>query len=531
MPTTDVSQLKETIRQSFRKACLKRLEGHEADAVKILQEELPPKIKEWRNSDDCAPGEIEHLLSEELARTESSHWVVRETEARVRKSMDSLLTTTQAEAMQSLMAAKVQLELKELKERLDGALGQMLTGQGAEALNGRMAQELSERLRAIVNEAMSSHAQQNTLQVEGIKVALKGAFQETVKANFQEIVAQAQKGFSEDLLGFENRENHRWADRQGSWARMFEGMLKKSELDAALWQAQNAIGERVEGKIRSLDGLSSDVKLLLEERLQKLVTAEAFEARLMASAGMINDSLSKAMQEAIGSLQATLERRLNDTTTPIHQRLSSLITFSDWERVTKDLNEKLVGQLRGEIADALEMEVSKLQAVLVKEQVASNEKLSVQLTGELAKSDNARASTEAARAQALLEELQALRARMEAAEKNSLQVTLLENLRAFSERLASMMIESTEQQRAMLKVAQKEVAEAQTQTLGMMSVQQQNFMGGLQNDWEVLKKTVEDIRARQVVIEAEVSTLQRKLETSLAEVVGKKFKTMRVVTD
>lgn len=558
MPTTDTAQLKETIRQSFRKACLKRLEGHEADAVKILQEELPPKIKEWKLSDDCAPGEIEGLLAEELARTESAHWVVKETETRVKRNLEGVLTGAQAEAMQSIVAAKVQLELNALRDRIEASFSQILTTQGAEALNARSAQEMAERIRAVVGEAFTSHAQKNTIQLEAIKVAIKGALSETLTGSFDEILSKAQQGFSEELVSYENRENHRWAERQSSWGRMLEGNLKKSDLDAALWQAQNAIGERVEGKIRSLDGLSNDVKLLLEERLQKLVTAEAFEARLMAGATMISDALGKAFQESAAGLQATVERRLNETTGPIYQRLSGLLTFSDWERLTREINDKTVSKVNEDLADALELSSSKLQAVIGRQQNDANEKLAGQLSAELQALESKlnseeltsaisanlnkfrenldkvfadHTNTEAQRAQVLLAELQTIRAKMETAEKGGLQVTLLENLRAFSERLATMMIENTEQQKSLLKNMQKEFADQQTQSLGMMAVQQQNILGGIAHDWVGMKKTIEEIRSHQVVMEAEVNALQHRLESTLTDAVGKKLRTLKVVTE
>jgi|GEM_PF-2464566 hypothetical protein len=645
MPATvaDISKLKESIRQSFRKACLKRLEGQEADAIRILQEELPPKVREWKSVDENASGSIETLLADELARTESAHWVVRELEAR-----------------QSLLVAKLELDLNALREKLSDGSRQAITVHEAHVLHGRTSQEISERLRSGLLEAFSSHtgnlqelpskaeldlqidqvragikngadgivgkiattevieellrenvepletrigarvesasvrvvseiadklqiAVANALesnkgalkdlpskaeldqQIEKVRGGVQGAIEgivarvvtteiveELLRARLLELsdkitrtvadestvlrqgytdaVARLGQLFAEELSGYEAREIRKWADRQSVWTRLQESSIKKSDLDAALWQAQNSIGDRIEGQLHSVDGLSAEVKNILEEKLQKLVTAEAFEERLMTSSTMLHDALSKSQQEAMGSLQGLLERRLTDATAQIYQRVSSLVSFADWERITRETNAKL----------------SKEMASCISEGVGKIGEESARIIERLE-------ASQSGRAQATMVQLQAIREAIDKQDKGSLQVSLLENLRAFSERIATMMIETSARQEQAAAAFQKDQTDAQTQTLGMLLSQQQNFLAAQEAVNGQIRKTLEEICARQASLEndlrsisasidnrmrdqlhlhqAEMKALGHKLEEELSQAVGKRLKNMKITTE
>lgn len=503
MAAVSPSKLKESIRQSFRKACLMRLDGKEADAVKILQEELPALIKEWHELDGCEPAEVEGLLAEELARTESAHWVVKELENRVKKGFEGVLTPSQAEAMHTVLEAKHQLEianlraqvessLAELKGRLEKTLGEVITYSGAEALGGRISQELSERLRATIAEAVAQQAEvlkrvpskeDFEIQVDGIRAAvieasLKKADLETAlkdlplrnevqalleqnrtlvegrlqasealalkKEDIQQLLGQAQSALEarlqaneatalkrddvQSLLGqtqsaIEGRLGHlselatkREMESLVDHARagIIEASVKKQDLESSLWQAQSAITDKLEGRLKALEAESeknsqainlmiAEVRTLLSEELQKLVSAEAFEARLMAATQMLHEAQSKEVQEATARVEAALERRLNETVGPVHQRVSSLITFADWERVNREASEKTLIQF-----DALQ----------------------TQALGSL----------------------------------------------------------NTQQ----------------AQSLTNIATQQQNFLAGLQRDWELLNKNLEELKRRQVALEADL---------------------------
>ena len=258
MAVADSTQLRETIRQSFRKACLKRLEGHEAEAVKILQEELPPKIKEWKLTDDCRPGEMEALLAEELARTESAHWVVKEMDARLKKNFDGVLSSSQAEAMQSMANAKLQMELGHFKERLEKTTSEILTVQGAEAIGSRISQELSERIRTMVTQAFET--QKGTLQELPSKEELDKQLDEiraglgadldgiTKKVVTTEIVEELLR---ENLAAFNATLSERIrtivVESLDAQKGALEDLPSKDDLDKQLDDVRSGLGARMEG--------------------------------------------------------------------------------------------------------------------------------------------------------------------------------------------------------------------------------------------------------------------------------------------
>ena len=50
----------------------------------------------------------------------------------------------------------------------------------------------------------------------------------------------------------------------------------------------------------------------------------------------------------------------------------------------------------------------------------------------------------------------------------------------------------------------KEIYDQQAQVIGALSVQQQNFLGGLRRDWDLLNKNVDDLKVRQTALEADL---------------------------
>lgn len=462
MAVMSPSKLKESIRQSFRKACIKRLEGQEGDAVKILQEELPAQIKQWHELEGTEPAEIEGLLAEELARTESAFWVVQATEERLKKGMQGLLTESQMEGVLAVWNAKHQMELNALKTKLEGTLSEVITYQGAEAMGGRIAQELAERVRAAVGEVFGQ-------QREALKeVATK-----------QEL----------------------------------EILAKKSDVEAALWQAQNAIGERIDGKLKLLEGQAqqgaealevvlAEVKAILNARLQGIVSAEMFESRLMAATGMLQESQQKVLQETTAAIQTSVDRKLGETLTPIQQRIGSLMTFQDWERAEKESNQKMLWQASEQQAQMLaqltERQGQALNGLSVQQQNFLN---GLQRDWEL-----------------LHKSLEELRRRQGSLETDLKAVaTVVEDFRTEQvktrESVTASLILMTDQLKAM--------DEANRQLKLSLPQALQSFE----------RQTENRLRDQAQLYQAEVNALHRKLETGLTEAFAKKLKSLKIVSE
>jgi hypothetical protein len=351
----------------------------------------------------------------------------------VRKNFEGLLTQTEAEAISTVTQAKLQMDINAVKTRLEAAVAEMLTVEKAEALNSRVNQDIGERVRAVVTKVLEKHATALTqaigkdefnTQMEALRATLK-----------KELAEVAPKGL--------------------------ENILKKSELEAALWQVQTVFGER----------------------MQKLVSAEAFEARLMTSSNMLCEAQAKAIQDAVAAIQTTLEKRLSETTTPIYQRVSSLITFNDWERVSRETSEQLLKTLTQQVGSGVESALDGLQ-----------------------KKQNENSAVLHRHAEAAVTKIEGLRAYVETVSGNSTAM-MNEGLKNIGERLALLMIETAEKQKLAVQTFQKETIAQQTQTLGALSVQQQNFMSGLQRDWELLNKTMGELKGRCEAIEKQNESL------------------------
>ncbi len=552
MSVVDAAQLKENLRQSFRKACLKRLEGQEAEAVKILQEELPPKVKAWQERDECRPGDIEALFSEELARTESSAWLAGEVERRLSRKVQELLagqtssssedvgllTREQAEAMQAVLAAKLQLELETIRKRLDANLGELLTIQSAEALGGRISQTLSEGVRAAVTDAFSST--QNGRQ----KVDVAAQFDD-LRVRLSEISEKVPTGTSvaSELAALEKREMIRWADRQGSWSKALDGLLRREDMEAALWQAQNAISERIENKTRNMDTLSAEMKSILASKLEKVVTAETFESRLMASVAMLHDAFVKALQDTQNNLSVSLEKRISESSAPIYQKVSSLITFADWERVQREANERFASQLSAQI----EEDISQVGEGLGARQGTMEAALSDRMEALLQRLQDFACNVGASQAtlqKALVLKVEEIKTAYE--QKSAAAAT---DQKSAAEKLVSTICEAFEEQRRAALNANRDFSQAQAQALGMISVQQQNLIVGVRHDLEELTKAVNALaeqrkeideasrQMKQIVpqllqnFERLFNERSRELETNLTEAFAKRLKTLRVVAD
>ena len=357
--------------------------------------------------ENCEPAEIEALLADELARTESSHWVVQTLEAK-----------------QTVWNAKHQLEISNLKTRLEATLNELITYSGAEALGGRVAQELGERVRAALMEVFEAQKdvvqnvptkQELEMHIDGVKTGVIEGFRRLTADYLETIPAKL---------------------------RSLEGEAQKSA--------------------QATDVMLNEVKTILNAHLQKLVSAEAFEARLMAVGNMLHEANNKALQEATAHLQAVMEKRLSDTLGPLQQRMSSLITFQDWERVTREADQALTTQFG--------LQISEGQAALVTQQ--QNFLSGLQRDWEL-----------------LNKTQEEMRTRMNA------QSAMLEEMKQ-------------EQSKA------KEVVASVPQAL-------QNFERSMENR----------LRDQAQLYQAEINALHRKMEASLAEAFAKRFKTRKVVAE
>lgn len=558
-----------------------RLDGKETEAVQILQEELPALIKEWHELEGCEPAEVEGLLAEELARTESAHWVVKELENRVKKGFEGVLTPSQAEAMHTVLEAKHQLEianlraqvessLAELKGRLEKTLGEVITYSGAEALGGRISQELSERLRATIAEAVAQQAEvlkrvpskeDFEIQVDGIRAAVTeatlkkadleaslkdlplrrdvetlieqtrsaldaaalkkedvqamlGQTQSALEARLNDMNANALKrGEVQELLAPLSTRQEVQTLVDNARAGIIEASVKKQDLESSLWQAQNAITDKLEGRLKALEAESeknsqainlmiAEVRTLMSEELQKLVSAEAFEARLMAATQMLHEAQSKEVQEATARVEATLEKRLNETVGPVHQRVSSLITFADWERVSKEASEKTLIQFDALQTQALgSLNTQQAQSLSNIATAQQNFLAGLQRDWELLNKN--------------LEELKRRQVALEADLRGVAVVVddFRQEQAKTRENLSSTMAMMTEQLKAM-DDASRQLKMTLPQAL-------QNFE----------RQTETRLRDQAQLYQAELGALHVKLEAALTDAFGKKLKSLKVVAE
>jgi hypothetical protein len=450
MSVADLAQLKEDIRQSFRKACLKRLQGEEAAAVVILQNELPDKVRQWQSSADASAEELESLFADELARTENAYWIADQVQSR----LSGVLTKEQAEAMQAVLTAQLQMGLSTIKERLQTTLGELITYQGAEALGGRVSQELAERITKVVGQTLAGYEKRleqlpSIAAIDGLLARLP------TKADTDKVFSVVIDGVRQEF------------------AQGVASQAKGVEMLATLQQKLEA----------HLGAVLTEVKVILNERLGRLVTAETFEGRLMSGVAMLHDAQHKAIQEATVVIQAALEKRLAETSAPIYQRVSSLLTFNDWERISREANEKLSAQLSAQLEGALD-----------------------QMAEAMGKRQGELEGMVADRTEAAILRIQDMRTQLDAV-LAAQQSGASDGLKQASERIASLLIQSAEDQKGALRSFQKDLISQQTQSLGMLSVQQQNFLGGLQRDWDLLNKNMTELKSRQATLEGDLRAI------------------------
>jgi len=590
------SELKETIRQSFKKACLLRLEGKETQAVQILQEELPVFIKKWQTAGDVTAQQIEDFFAAELARTENSHWIVTKLLQRMQPQFESLQSATQAEAMQNLLNAKMQLGFDSLKERLQKITGELLTYQGAEALGSRVSQELSTRVKNAVAESLnqieSSIAKfvtQESLadQVATLKVSLSDQIRalvdshttpETIAQIVREQIAQhdanvsalaskiddlkentgeaisqrTQEGVASEIAALEQRQAQQMGGLKAAVSEVvaqqidkqlqaiaeqtqeiaqldqktsalgeqvgsqiaqssaaltdtverilgesfdqlakredFRGVLSKEALETALNQSQTLLLQNLENQKRQMaelvntrmsrvDSSFTDLKVALVKRMEGMVSAETFEGRLMATANMMAEAQSKALAETAEGLASLLDKRLAESTGPIYQRISSVLTVSDWERMTRELNEKFLGRIEGSVATRIE-ETFKQHNDAAAEMAATLTHNMKQAQGQLSELSSGIDS-----------------------QLSSIKGALDDSSKVVAERLATLYIENAQQQTDMLNDLQKTLSDNQSHAIGSLTASQQSFMASVRKENEQLAVTIGHMAARQEAIE------------------------------
>ncbi len=573
-----------------------RLDGKEAEAVQILQEELPTQIKEWHEMENCEPAEVEALLADELARTESAFWVVKELEGRVKKNFDGVLKQSDAEAMHAVLEAKHQLEINNLKTqleaslaevrtqmgtglgdtqaqlsnslsetrsqlgdslnetkalietdvsgmksylektlgdvrtRLETTLGELITYSGAEAMGGRISQELSERVRGTITE-MFAHQQEILnrvpskkdfeVQVDGIRTAVveaslkKEDLEIALEQNKRAMDSEANERAQAVQAIISQLPTKREVDAAIDAARnaVVETSLKKHDLEAALWQTQSALGDRLEGRLKALEGetektaqalemMLTEMRNLLAEQLQKLVSAEAFEARLMAVSTMLHEAHNREIQEAVVQLQNSLETRLSETVGPVHQRVSSLITFADWERVSKEATEKTLIQFEGLQAQALGALAAQQNQSLANITTAQqNFQTGLQRDWEL-----------------LNKNLEELKRR---------QVTLEADLRG-----VAVVVDDFRQEQAKTRESMASALALMTEQMKAMDEANRQLKMTLPQALQTFERQTETrLRDHAQLYQAEINALHKKLEMGLTEAFSKKLKTLKVVTE
>jgi hypothetical protein len=193
-----------------------------------------------------------------------------------------------------------------------------------------------------------------------------------LQANLDEslLIWKSQTGYSDEAFQSLCTEEKRRAEELHFLCSELESHLK-NEIEALYALGLGQSQSKIEGLNQKLDSvlpglatreqqqsaltqLTESLNTRLEEVLDRLVSAESFEGRLMSSTNMLYEAQNKAITDAVASIRATLETTLTGATSPITQRLGSVMTLPDWERLTRETDQKVAQAVATAVDESLQ---------------------------------------------------------------------------------------------------------------------------------------------------------------------------------